>query len=560
MKDAKGKKDRSPMGYPLVSYHSKTLREVQQSMTADQYRCFLLARAKEGLRLAKTWEMLREPGSRKWCWVQANWTAATKVQTSEANLQKESQQWNERLATASSQEKKLLRSCRNRTMPMLLASGEVAEDFKDESVYASWLSEGGVSQEVRDWRLVASVLVWTASREYSNVPSQRADLVSSSTFRVVVEMSKEATSTDRKHAQAAFDRVAGLQTSEAITTKVLKSRGRQPCQMSLEKMQSNDSKSFLTLAGCAQTHSPCGGTNPRLLETRRRCEQLGLWSLIGAQLYCHGKARCVETTATFVENVLKDSEKTKVVKEAYHAIAIRQHRDPLLIQSTLEQKEFLPKCGDSDIRSENKRGRLLDGLSVPSLMACYEELAGFLHTYEATFDACKGTRDFAPLEKIEKDALELMGKVCCGNLDVHKNGGYSAKQIQDMVSSHLGTEASCRWLRHVWACPHRGDAETRFWGAGSNSQDAFKCSSHEKLPQVLERHSKKARLVKKITIALQPCKKTFELLVQPEHSCASALQLCACKASGCTKPLLSSHCQLSIKLGSPVGSSDAASR
>ena len=57
------------------------------------------------------------------------------------------------------------------------------------------------------------------------------------------------------------------------------------------------------------------------------------------------------------------------------------------MQSTLEQKPFLPQPRDTDIKSENRRGRLLDGLTVPSLMSIYEEVAHFLKRYETVVQA-----------------------------------------------------------------------------------------------------------------------------------------------------------------------------
>ena len=190
----------------------------------------------------------------------------------------------------------------------------------------------------------------------------------------------------------------------------------------------------------------------------KRCEEDHFFSLVGAQLYTHSNARCVTATVRFVETALSAHAERSVDGAEYHAFAVRHHREPLLMQSTLEQKPFLPRPGDTGIQSENKRGRLLEGLTVPSLMSIYEELARFLRSYEAAVE------EGDPNESTEmtSQAHVLLGRVCRGNLQVHRNGGYSAKQIQDMLCGHLTEDAARHSFRHVWACPHQREDEHRY--------------------------------------------------------------------------------------------------
>ena len=531
--------------YPKDDYSHCTLREVQQKMDASQYRLFLLSRARDGLQLAKQWEMLPKPAPvKKWDWVLKNWRAATKVKTTAMNLSAEARGWNSNLRGASRTEHQFLKHSRAPTKVQISPMGEVAEDYKDQSVYSMWLSKEATPQE-RKWRLVASVLLWTASREYSEISSQRLNLVASERFTVEVVFRNGITKQSEQMARAAFRYVAELNTTAPVKCKILAARGREPCRASLEKMTSENPKSFLTLCGSAQTHAPFAQSNSDLVSVRKRCEQHNLFRLIGAQLYTHSKARCVTTTVRFVETALSAHAERSVDAAEYHALATRHHREPLLMQSTLEQKPFLPQPRDTDIKSENRRGRLLDGLTVPSLMSIYEEVAHFLKRYETVVQE----GNLKKVNEMTNEAHVLLGRVCRGNLEVHRNAPYSAKQIQDMLCSHLDADAARHWIRHVWACPHLGDAEQRYWGTGSNSADAFQCGNGDLLPLVLEEHSEMARLIQSFTITLQPQGHIFEFRVKPEHSCASALQLCACKSSGCTKPILSKTCVLAVKLG-----------
>ena len=152
-------------GYPAADYSKDTLREVQQQLEDAQYRCFLLDRARDGLSLAKEWEKLPAPKPlKKWDWVIKNWRTPTKVSTTPVNLASEARGWPSQLGNASYVEKQFLKASRAPAKALMLQMGEVADDHKDQSLYAKWLSAGATPQD-RKWRLVASVLLWTASRE-----------------------------------------------------------------------------------------------------------------------------------------------------------------------------------------------------------------------------------------------------------------------------------------------------------------------------------------------------------------------------------------------------------
>ena len=219
---------------------------------------------------------------------------------------------------------------------------------------------------------------------------------------------------------------------------------------------------------------------------------------------------------------------------------------PLNCQSTLEQLRFLPKDTDSSIRAQSKRLDFLAGLAVPALMEKYDLLADAIRRFEVAAATTGGVPHHLILE-----CRALCGDVGRANMEMPDIGPFASKQVGDMASAFLSTDAVDLWLDEVWGGPNTS-TERRLFGAGSNTARALGIRPKDPtLVAMLERYSEKARKIVSLKFQMRPSSAAFEFAPKPRHVGVAPLQLCLCRTSSTIKPMVHAGCSLAVKLATP---------